>query len=51
MKNEKNEFYPGLRGAQGGREIRCASQCTFCVHKANLLLTPPFFVLESVAVL
>ncbi len=45
-KNEKmkiNKFYPGSRGEQGGRKKRFALQCNFCVCKANLLLTPPFF--------
>ncbi len=47
----KNKMFSRIRGAQGGRRKRDASWCIFRVHKANLSLTPNFFILELILVL
>ncbi len=41
-------FWDQEEQAQGEREMRFASQRIFCVYKANLLLTPKFFILELI---
>ncbi len=52
-KKEKNEksIFARISGEQGGRRMRDALECNFCVCNANLLLTSLFLILESILVL
>ncbi len=52
LKKWKKWIFAGIRGEHGGTKMRDASWCIFCVHWANLFLTPCFFsILELILVL